>query len=623
MKSSEDKIKNLLSDAKLLSLSPGVYKMFDKAGNIIYVGKSKFLRNRVSQYFQNIDSHNYKTRKMVENVDRFECVYTDTENEALVLENELIKLHHPKFNIRLKDDKSYPYVTVTTSEKYPRVRFVRSSNITRNKKDKYFGPYSSSSSAYDIIDTVNKIFKLPTCKLNFPEDFGKRRPCLNYHIDRCSGVCSGNVSEEKYAETIKSVIMFLKSEYEEVLKELNIKMLNASDNLLFEEASVYRDLISSIKNLRQHQKIIFDDSTQRDVFGYYSDDFVSCISVSIIREGRIIDSERFIFKNGEILDADTFLHFLLEYYSQREYFPKEILIPFEFFSEDISSLSEHFSKSKNKNVKILSPEKGELRKIVMMASENAREYSEHKRSIDEKNESKLVELAVLLGLEVVPEKIEAYDVSNSSTEHTVAGMISIRNGLFNKKGYKLFNIRESKLDDYAATREALTRRFNRYIEEKNRLADVRNWDLPDLILMDGGVGHVSVAREVLDNFNLSIPVFGMVKDEHHKTRTLVDTERELSISLNPRIFNFIYGIQEEIHRFTFSAMDKKRLKTVKHFSIEKIEGIGPKKAKTLMSHFKTVKKLKEATVEQIASVKGISKKDAVNIFNFYEKAKNE
>lgn len=615
-------IKKLLSEARLLPSSPGVYKMLDKNGNVIYVGKSKSLKNRVSQYFQNTSSHNAKTRKMVDSVARFECVFTDTENEALVLENELIKLFSPKFNIRLKDDKSYPYIMINTSEKFPRVNFVRSLNVERNKHDKFFGPYSSSSTVYNIIDTVNKIFKLPTCKRKFPEEIGKTRPCLNYHIDRCSGVCKGDISEDKYADVIKSVILFLKSEYETVLKDLESKMQKASDDMRFEEAAEYRDLIRSIQNLRQRQKIIFDDSANKDVFGCYFDDISSCISVTIVRDGRIIDNQRFSFTNDEILDEHTFVDFLMEYYRHREDIPKEILIPKELSGEETHCLSDYFTQKNGHHVKIFAPEKGEQRKAVIMAGENAKEFTIHQRNVFDKNEEKLVELSGMLHLEVIPELIEAYDISNSATEHTVAGAIAVKNGKFYKKGYKLFNIKEVSLDDYASMREALARRLNRYFDELKE-GKTDNWKLPDLILVDGGSSHVKVAKEVLDSFDLDIPVFGMVKDTHHKTRTLTTEDEEISIANNPKIFNFIYGIQEEVHRFTFSAMDKNRRKAVTHFSVESCQGIGPAKAKRLMQHFKSVKKLKEASLEEISSVKGISVKDAENILKFYKKSQNQ
>lgn len=613
-----ERIDTLLTKARLLPATPGVYKMLDKNGKVIYVGKSKALKNRVTQYFQNLESHNVKTLKMVERVYDFECVFTDTENEALVLENELIKLFSPKFNIRLKDDKSYPYIKLSVSEQFPRLTMVRSLQANRTKNDKYFGPYSSSSAVYSIIDTVNKLFKLPTCKQKFPEDFGKKRPCLNFHINKCCGLCRGDISEAEYANTVKSVISFLKSDYEAVIKELEAKMLDAAEKLNFEEAAIHRNLINSIKNLRQQQKIVFDDKVERDVFGYFTDDLSSCIAVTIVREGRIIDNERFEFNSGEILDADTFAHFLVEYYKKREYVPKEVLVPSDLYSDALDDVKTYLGDIYSKNVKFVYPEKGELKKAVIMAGENAREYALHRRHVEEKNDEKLVELAGLLQLEVVPERIESYDISNSADQHTTAGMICIKNGRFYKKAYKLFNIRSTSLDDYGAMSEAIDRRLCRYFEEVKENGFSENWELPDLILLDGGVGHVSAVRSVMERYGLYLPIFGMVKDEHHKTRTLTDGENEISIAHNTRIFNFIYGIQEEIHRFTFSAMDKRRRKTVTHLSLENINGIGPKKAKLLMSRFKSIKSIKEASLDELSAVKGISQKDAEAIKKHFE-----
>jgi len=617
----KEKIELLLLKARLLPQTPGVYKMIDKNGKVIYVGKSKSLKNRVSQYFQNTDSHNYKTRKMVEKVDTFECVFTDTETEALVLENELIKLFSPKFNIRLKDDKSYPYIKLSTSERYPRLTMVRSLKSIRNKNDKYFGPYSSTSSVYKIIDTVNAIFKLPTCKMKFPEDFGKKRPCLNYHINKCMGVCQGTVSQKEYNEVIKSAISFLKHDYENVIDELEKNMLQAAENLNFEQAAFNRDLISSIKNLRQKQKVLFDDRVERDVFGVFSDDISSSVSVNVVREGRIIDSERFLFTGDEIFDEIAFVSFLADYYLKREFCPKEVLIPKEYYSEELEDLRAFFCDRFEKNVKFIYPEKGELKKAVLMACENAKEYTLHLRNVEETTDEKLVELAQLIGLEVVPEHIEAYDVSNNGSDHVTTGMITIKKGKFSKKDYRLFNIPSCVQDDYFSMSEAMERRVKRYIEERAEKKVAEKWSLPDLILVDGGKGHVNAARQVLQKFNFEVPVFGMVKDEHHKTRTLVDTDREISIAHNMKIFNFIYGIQEEVHRFTFSSMDKKRRKSVSHLSIEKIKGIGPEKAKSLISAFKSVKALKEADVNEIMKVKGIGKKDAENIVKYFEKTK--
>ncbi len=614
-----NKLEELAEAARALPLSPGVYKMFDKNGKIIYVGKSKSLKNRVSQYFQNLSQHNAKTRRMVLDVDRFECVFTNSETEALVLENELIKLFSPKYNIKLKDDKSYPYICLNYSEKYPRLSLVRSQGTVRHKNDKLFGPYSSAALVRKVIDTANKLFLLPTCTKYFPRDIGKTRPCLNYHIKQCCGLCTGEVSESQYREIIDRVVSFLKEDYEEVISSLEKMMNEASESLDFEKAATYRDILKSVKTLRNQQKMLLQEKEDRDIFGVWSDDVSSCISVLVLRKGKLIDSERIMIGSDEILDATTFPAFLTEYYRVRRYVPHVIMIPEQLYSDDLIGVKAYLSEFCARNVDIRTPERGKFKKLLSLSCDNAREYVLQQRTISDKQDKKLFELAELLRLEVVPEHIEAYDVSNSGKEHVTAGLITVKNGRFSKKDYKLFNIRESVLDDYSAMREAVFRRMSHYIEERDAQTEEKKWALPDLILLDGGMGHVGAIKELLKEMNIDVAVFGMVKDEHHKTRTLVDSENEVSIAANPLIFRFIYGIQEEIHRFTFKSMDKKRRSSVSRLSLEKISGIGEKKAKALMYHFKTISKIKQATVDEIFEVKGISRADAVRIYDHFNK----
>ena len=614
-----DKIAELAGIAATLPLTPGVYKMYNKHGKIIYVGKSKALKNRVSQYFQNVSQHTPKTLRMVQEVDHFECVFTNTETEALVLENELIKLYTPKYNIKLKDDKSYPYICLTTSEKYPRLTLVRSKNSREHKNDKLFGPYSSAITVRRVIDTANKLFMLPTCTRKFPRDIGRDRPCLNYHIKQCCGVCTGNVSDEDYKKITDRVESFLKEDYEEVLSSLEKLMLDASEELNFEKAATYRDIYRSVEALRNKQKILLQERQDRDIFGYWADDVSGCLSVLILRRGKLIDSERILIGADEILESDTFSAFLTEYYKTREYIPNVIMIPPELNSEELSECREYLSSLAGKSVTIHCPERGQFRRLLQMSADNAREYVMHQRMANDKQDKKLFELAEILSLEVLPEHIEAYDISNSGKEHTVAGMICIKDGKFSKKDYRLFNIKGCVQDDYSAMKEALSRRMAHYQQELADTEADKKWSLPDLILLDGGVGHVNVIKELLLEMNIDVPVFGMVKDEHHKTRTLTDGENEVSIAANQTVFRFVYGIQEEIHRFTFGAMDKKRRGAVKHSSLEKISGIGETKAKKLMESFKTVAKIKEASIDELSSVKGISRTDAVNVYEYFHK----
>ena len=613
------KIEELALTASTLPLCPGVYKMFDKKGKIIYVGKSKALRKRVGQYFQNVSQHNAKTRRMVGDVDRFECVFTNDETEALVLENELIKMFSPKYNIKLKDDKSYPYICLSTSEEYPRLFMIRSKDADKHKKDKLFGPYSSAVATRQVIDTANKLFMLPTCTKRFPRDIGKSRPCLNFHIKQCSGVCDGHISKEEYRKITDKVISFLKEDYEQTSKSLEKSMLEASEELDFEKAAMYRDILKSVQTLKSQQKILLREREDRDIFGMWSDDVSGCVSILVLRRGKLIDSERIMITGDEILDSHTFPAFITEYYSLRGYVPHVIMVPEILYSEELENTREYLAKIAGRGITIQTAERGKFKKLTEMSNDNAREYALFQRNAYDKQDKKLFELAKILHLEVIPERIEAYDVSNSGQEHITTGLITLVNGKFSKKDYKLFNIRNSSLDDYSAMREALERRMLHYIEERDRGEENNKWALPDLILLDGGVGHVGVIKELLSNMNIDVAVFGMVKDEHHKTRTLTDGKSEVSIANNTEIFRFIYSIQEEIHRFTFSSMDKKRRLTMTHSSLEKISGIGPVKAKKLMSHFKSIANIKKAEVEELSKVGGISKNDAIKIWENFHK----
>ncbi len=612
-----DKVSELLKAANTLPQCPGVYKMYDKNGKIIYVGKSKSLKNRVSQYFQNISQHNLKTQKMISCVERFDCVFTNTETEALVLENELIKLHSPKFNIKLKDDKSYPYICLSLSSNYPSLSLVRSKSAQSHKKDKLFGPYSSSVQVRKIIDTVNKYFKLPTCSMKFPRDIGKQRPCLYYHIKQCCGVCTGNVSVDDYREIISQVELFLRDDYEKALNSAKKLMIEASDALNFEKAAMYRDIYNSVQILRSKQKMLLRENCDRDIFGMWSDEISGCISVLVLRNGKLIDSERIMINSEEILDSHTFATFIAEYYKKREYIPQHIMIPRDLYSEEVETCVEYFEKIHGKTVKIHCPERGKFKELLTLSCDNAKEYVIHQRNVSEKQDKKLIDLASLLSLEVVPEEIEAYDISNSADQFVTAGLIRISNGKFNKKGYKIFNIRESSMDDYAAMREAIFRRIKHYIEENDSDTSEKKWSLPDLIFLDGGINHVKVIKKLLDEFGIHLPVFGMIKDNHHKTRTLTDGENEISIAKNQTVFRFIYEIQEEVHRFTFKSMDSKRRKSLKHSSLENIKGIGKSKAKILISEFKNISNIKKATVEELSAVKGISKSDAFRITEYF------
>ena len=599
----------LREKANALPLTPGVYLMKDKNGHIIYVGKSKALKNRVSSYFQDVGSHNYKTQKMVSLVRDFDYMLTDTEMEALSLENRLIKLHAPKFNIRLKDDKSYPYLKVTMGDDYPRISVTR-----RRLADgaKYFGPYFGTSSAYSILRTAEKAFLLPSCKKTFPKDIGKGRPCLNYQLGLCSGVCTGRITKEEYRDSFREVISFLRGDFGEVKAGLTEKMNFAAENLMFEAAAVFRDRLNAVSGLWQRQKVIASPDVEHDVFALFSDETGTCLTGFFVRGGAIVDSENWLFGADQITDSASLAAFLCDLYEKREYVPKELLLGFPLDTEDREMLSAFLRERCGSKVSLFFPERGEKKALTDMVAENAKEKAAAFRRDAEKDSAALVRLALLLGLEVVPERIEAYDISNLGNENITAGKVTLVNGKFSKKDYRLFRIAGTGTqDDYASMTEAVRRRFS-HPEDT----------FPDLILLDGGNQHVSVIRSLLEELGIDIPVFGMVKDEFHKTRAIASGGGEISIAKEQNVFVMIYRLQEEVHRYTVSRMNAAKRKTLRTSSLEKIGGIGPAKAKTLLAHFKSISSLKEATEEEIAAVKGISKKDAAAITAYFSSDKD-
>ncbi len=595
----------LLEKAKLLPLTPGVYIMKNRADKVIYVGKSKALRNRVTSYFAPYQNHFGKTLRMVNSVYDFEVYHTKTELEALLLENQFIKQYMPRYNIKLKDSMGYPYIVVT-NERYPRIDFC---HRRENDKDRYFGPFSSVTVARNIVETVQKTFLLPNCSRRFPEDIGKMRPCLNYDIKQCVGPCvPNNITEEEYNELVEEALHFLRGDYGSLIKKLAEKMEEASEQLMFERAAKYRDRIRSLQKIGDKQQIVASPQTEADVFGLYSDDLGSSLVIFFIRGGAIIDRESFFFGADEIINSSSLSTFMQRFYELREYIPKRIYIDFELSADDKDLISSWLSDTSGYKVHITKPERGEMKALAGRASENAKQLILHKRAEDDKNNDFLVALASFLQLGLVPDRIEAYDISNSGGEHNTCGMVVLERGRFAKKKYRSFNIKTTVgQDDYGSLREALDRRFS-------HSADEEGWEYPDLILMDGGVGQVSVANEVLAKHGLDIAVYGMVKDEHHKTRTLTDGQGELSLNKRQDIFVFIYKIQEEVHRYALARMDIQRRKTVKTSSLTKIKGLGEVKANQLLAHFGSFMALKDATVEQLAAVKGINKNLAETIY---------
>ncbi|MHB1151551.1 MAG: excinuclease ABC subunit UvrC [Eubacteriales bacterium] len=587
-----DKHTELLEKSGRLPLSPGVYIMKNKSGNIIYVGKSKVLRQRVSQYFQEYAKHNFKTQKMVEAVQDFDYMITDSEIEALALENRLIKLHQPKFNIKLKDAKSYPYIKVTLNEEYPRMFVVRS---RQNDNARYFGPYSGAGPAYTIIKTAQKTFGIASCKKEFPRDIKKDRPCLYRQLGHCVAPCSGEVTSDEYREIFRDIITFLRGSFGDVKRSLQEKMEFAAENLLFETAALCRDRIRSLDALWEKQKVVGPPDADYDVFALHVEERCSCLAVFYVRAGSVIDSEHFIFPAEQIADDETVTAFIGDLYNKRGYIPREILFGFPIRAEEENTLAAYIHELGGRT-KIRHPERGDLRQLCDMVHENAVNRTVQYLAESEKDNKMLIKLAQLLSLEVVPQRIEAYDISNMGGESTVAGMIVAEDGKLRKSCYRTYNIKTVEgQDDYASMREAVERRMKH-----------KNETLPDLILLDGGKGHVSTIRKLLGEMAIDIPVFGMVKDEYHKTRALTTDHEDISIAREQAVFTFIYKLQEEVHRYTVLKMTDAKSVSYKRYSLEDIKGIGPAKAKELLTHFKTLTKLKSATKEELLEVRGIS-----------------
>ena len=615
----EPEIKERLKILKkrALSLPPksGVYLMKNAKNKIIYVGKAKYLPNRVSQYFMFYPHRDYKTNKLVENIHDFDFIITGNEIEALILENQLIKLHTPKYNIKLKDDKNYPYLMINIQNEYPSLSVTRAR--AASDKSLFFGPYSNKGSIYKLIDEINRHFKLPSCGGEFPRDINKRRPCLNLRIGRCMGVCAGNITAEEYRGIINDVIMFIKGDYKNLIKFYDESMQKSSEELDFEKAAQFRDRKFALEKLRAKQKIVAAPNIDEDVFGVYVGDTSSCVSVFNIRSGVMVDTITEHFAYDEILDEEGFMQYLQEYYINHSFIPKQILSSVDLNEENINLLQDWLSEKANVKIKIICPKKGEHKTRTDLAVTNSKENQRLYKEKYSRDTNKLAAIAKILSLEVLPQRIEAYDVSNSGADNITCGMIVIQDGAFKKGDYKSFNIKSvaENPDDYASMSEAVQRRFRNYTEGNNGFST-----LPDMILLDGGKGHVSVIKKVLEKFdkNISeIPVFGMVKDEFHKTRVLTDGEKEINIAKDQTVFVLFYKIQEEVHRYSLKRMDVKRRKTVKTSALQNIKGLGPAKIKNLFERFKSIDEIEKASADEIVSVKGITKTDAENIMGYF------
>ena len=610
---SETHRKALLEKANSLPLSPGVYIMKDKDDRVIYVGKSRKLKNRVSQYFQNGEK-SIKTARMVAAVRDFAYFLCETEIEALTLENTLIKQHTPKYNIRLKDAKSYPYIKIT-DEPYPRLVMTRKRERDRGR---YFGPYSGTSTVYAVMDTLCRILSLPTCKRRFPRDIGKERPCIYYQMGRCCGPCTGKVSEEDYAALMSMAADVLRGHTAEVKRALSEQMYAHAEAERFEAAARCRDTLQALDRLRQKQTVVASPDTEQDVIGYYEDDVTSCVSIFYIRAGAVMDKEEYLAGGERILNEESLGAFICEHYRVREQIPRQILLSFSPDEQEKSAIEAYLSDMAGHKVSIRTPERGQGKTLCDLVCANAAERVRQYRREAEGDEETLWRLASLLGLETYPARIEAYDISNLGAEHLTAGMIVCEESKFNRADYRHFKIKSVEgTDDYASMREALDRRLAHLQDAEGSFSR-----LPDLILLDGGRGHVSTVRALMAERGLDIPVFGMVKDDFHKTRALCTEDGEISIAREKDIFSLIYRIQDEVHRFTVSRMSAAKSKTLTRSSLTAIKGIGAAKAKVLLTAHGGLAGVRAATEEQLAATKGISAADARNIYAHFHKEKS-
>lgn len=608
-------------ELKKLPTTPGVYIMQDVKGGVLYVGKAVNLRNRVRSYFRVSTKKTLKIQKMVSLIDHFDYILTDTELEALVLENNLIKEYSPKYNTLLKDDKTYPYIKVTVQEKFPRIFSVRQ---VKKDKARYFGPYAAQGAVGDIVDLFSKMYKIRVCNKNLDGKNVNGRACLNYHMKQCDAPCECKISEDTYRENVKQALSFLGGNYDILLKELERKMNEASENLEFEEAAKYRDLLKSATSIAQKQKITDNDGENKDYLGIARNDTDVLVQVFFVREGRLIGREHFYMKGAtEETDEEVIVSFLKLFYAGTPFIPREIYIPVE--TEESVLLEEWLTGKRGGKVSIKTPIKGQKEKMLLLAHQNAemlikRDAEKHKAE-EARTKGATNELAEILGIEKA-DRIESYDISNTQGFNSVGSMIVYEGGKPRKSDYRKFKLKTVEgPDDYASMYEVLTRRFAHGLNEieEDKLTSFAIF--PDLILMDGGRGQVHVAEDVLKELGIDVPVCGMVKDDRHRTRGLLFKDEEIPIDIHSECFKYVTRIQDEVHRFAIEYHRSLRTKEQVHSVLDDIDGIGPKRRKALMKRFVTIDDLKTASVEEIASVDEIPENVARTIYDFFHNKK--
>ena len=610
---------NIQEELKKLPGKPGVYLMHDEKDAIIYVGKAISLKNRVRQYFQSSRNKGAKIEQMVTHISRFEYIVTDSELEALVLECNLIKEHRPKYNTMLMDDKTYPFIKVTVNEPFPRVMMAR-----RMKKDKakYFGPYTSAGAVKDTIELIRKLYHIRSCNRSLPKDIGKERPCLNYHIHQCYAPCQGYISREEYRKSIDEVVRFLNGNYDPILKELEEKMLDASENLEFEKAIEYRELLANVQKIAQKQKITDTAGDDRDIIAMASEGEDAVVQVFFIRGGRLIGRDHFYLKIAENdTKSEILSSFIKQFYAGTPYIPAELMLPEEI--EDQEIIEEWLATTRREHkVRLRIPKKGTKEKLVELAQKNAQMVLKNDKERLKREEGRTIgavkELEKILGLTGII-RMEAYDISNTNGFDSVGSMVVYEHGKPKRNDYRKFKIKSVQgPDDYASMNEVLTRRFEHGLRERQDESETGGFQaFPDLIMMDGGRGQVNIALEVLEKLNLHIPVCGMVKDDNHRTRGLYFNNVELPIDRNSECFRLITRIQDEAHRFAITFHRQLRSKGQVHSILDDIPGVGPARRKDLMRSFENIEAIRNATVDDLKELPSMNEKSAQEVYKFF------
>ena len=594
---------------KKLPAEPGVYLMKDEDDKIIYVGKAISLKNRVRQYFQSSKNHSSKVKSMVKNINSFEYIITDSELEALILECNLIKKYRPKYNVLLRDDKTYPYIKVTVNEDFPRVLKVR--RVLKDKA-KYFGPYTNVEAVNDTLDVIRNIYPIRTCNVDIERAIkNNMRPCLNLHIKRCVGPCTGNVSKEEYNKMIEEILLFLSGKEETLIEILKEKMNKCSMEFNFEEAAIYRDKIMNLQEMMQKQKIdVSTDDINQDIIAMAYNDEEACVQSFFIRHGKIVGREHFILEGTKDSSKEAILgSFVKQFYMKAEYIPKEIIIESEI--EDQVVLEEWLSNIKGQKVSIRVPRKGDKKSLISMVKKNAMEYLEKFSNLNkrkyERSEGALIELAEVLGLQEPPRRIESYDISNIQGVDSIGVMVVFTNGLKDKKEYRRYKIKTVEgPNDYDSMAEILDRRLQK-------------GDFADLILLDGGKGQVSAVQKVFDKYGIDIPLWGMYKDDKHRTKGLICASNDIELDKTSNLYRFVASIQEEVHNYAISYHRSLRNKSLTKSSLDDIPGVGEKRKKALLSNFKSIEDIKNASVEELSKVEGLNKSVAENIYEYFRK----